>query len=117
MKRLKILFLVLSIITVAFCATVAYAFAVSDQSTIQSSSDIGKRPREYGVLYVYVAEEEKHPGKWYTPEQLGIAIVPNKYYDDHYDVYVVDPEKAVPWMKKVCWCFLGLSFWKRRKRN
>ena len=96
MGKLKILFLVLLVITIAFCATVAYAFAVSDQST---TSDIGKRPCDYGVLYVYVAEEEKHPGKWYTPEQLGIVIVPNEKYD-FYNVYVVDPEKAVPWMKE-----------------
>ena len=94
MGKLKILFLVLLVITVAFYGAVAYAFAVFNHS----SNKLGKYPPDCGIPYAYYAQETEHPGMWYTPEQLGIVLVETGYSEYPYRILIVDEEKARAWM-------------------
>ena len=102
MEKIKILFLVLLVITVAFCAAVAYAFAVPEQSTLPSSpSSEWKLPPDCGIPYIFYAKEVEAPWLWCPAESAGVVVVEIEGSEYPYIVYIVDEEKAIPWMTNV----------------
>lgn len=87
-----------------FGATVAYAhFTAPEQSTVESESPTEwKRPTEFGIPLHFFAEELEEPprvGPIYTPEQLGVVMVKDECSNTTYSLYIVDPDKALKWMK------------------
>jgi len=82
---------------VIYVSAVVYASANSSVDT--DSSGEGKRPTEYGIWrHYYVDKLHREPQEWYTPEELGVTLVPSKFIEDRYHLLIVDPEKALPWM-------------------
>jgi hypothetical protein len=91
-------------LTAIYISTIVYAF-VSSVGRNVPNDDIsdGKKPIDYGILRAYRAEKRETPPteEWYTLEQLGIALGEKVEYAEKetYHVLIVEPEKALPWMK------------------
>ena len=95
-KIVKASLLLMAILTVVYAGVVVYANA---NSSYGSSGD-GKEPMEYGIWKSYHAEKlETEPEDWYTPEELGIILVESEVIEGRLGIYIVDEEKAFPWMR------------------
>jgi len=96
-KSVKAVLILLVILTVIYVSAVVYASANSSVDT--DSSGEGKHPTEYGIWrHYHTWKLQGEPQEWYTPEELGVILVPSPVIEDHYYLFIVDPEKALPWM-------------------
>ena len=100
-KVLTVTLILMVILTVIYVGAVVYANMNANSSNVVDS-DGGKRPIEYGIWRAYSAEKlETEPQQWNTTEELGIILVQSKVSEERYHIYIVDPEKALPWMKDI----------------
>src|SRR4030042_1399968 len=97
MKRMvKAVIILMAILTATYVGVVAYANTNLSHS---ADSNVYRHPTEYGIWRHYDAEKlQREPQEWFTPEELGIILVKNKFLEDGYDIFIVDEEKALPWM-------------------
>jgi len=96
-KWLKAILILLTILTAVYVSVVIYANATSARSA--DSTGDGKDPVEYGIWRHYLDDKlEAEPAEWYTPEQLGIALVRSQVTEERYHIFIADEEKALPWM-------------------
>jgi len=95
-KMMKAVLVLIAILTVAYVGVVVYAN--TNPSHPVNSSDY-RDPIDYGIWCHYFAEKlQWEPQEWNTTEELGIILVPSKVTEDHYHIFIVDEEKALPWM-------------------
>jgi hypothetical protein len=95
-KMMKAVLVLIAILTVAYVGVVVYANTNSSHPV--NSSDY-RDPIDYGIWRHYLAEKlQWEPQEWNTTEELGIILVPSKVTEDHYHIFIVDEEKALPWM-------------------
>src|SRR4030042_4193047 len=97
MKRVvKAAIILMAILTATYVGVVAYTNTNLSHS---ADSNVYRHPTEYGIWRHYVAEKlQREPEEWYTPEELGIVLVKDNHYENYYDIFIIDEEKALPWM-------------------
>jgi len=97
MKRMvKAVIILMAILTATYVGVVAYT---STNLSHSADSNVYRDPIEYGIWRHYDAEKlQWEPQEWYTPEELGIVLVKDKFPENYYDIFIVDEEKALPWM-------------------
>ena len=101
LSKFKATLLFMTILTVIYVSAVVKANMNTNSSNVVDSGD-GKRPIEYGILRAYSAEKlETEHQQWNTTEELGIILVQSNVSEERYHIYIVDPEKALPWMKDI----------------
>ena len=90
------------ILTVIYVSAVTYANTNANSSNISDSGG-AKRPTEYGIWRHYFAEKlETEPQEWNTTEELGITFGERIHAQkEAYEILIVNPEKALPWMKDI----------------
>jgi hypothetical protein len=92
----KAALILIAILTAVYVGVVVYA---NTNSSYPVNSSDYRDPIEYGIWCHYFAEKlQWEPQEWYTPEELGIILVPSKVTEDRYHIFIVDEEKALPWM-------------------
>jgi len=95
-KVMKAVLILIAILTVIYVGVVVY---VNTNSSYPVNSSDYRDPIEYGIWRHYFAEKlQWEPQEWHTPEELGIILVPSKVTEDRYHIFIVDEEKALPWM-------------------
>jgi len=99
-KVLTVTLILMAILTVIYVGAVVYANMNANSSNVVDSGG-GKHPTEYGIWRHYFAKLETEPQQWNTTEELGIILVQSKVSEECYHIYIVDPEKALPWMKDI----------------
>jgi len=97
MKVTLLLMAIMTVLTLIYAGAVAYKMGYADGELHAHEYSVVKHPTHYNIWRHYFAEKlETEPEEWYTPEELGIVLIPG--YDD-YDIYIVDKEKALAWMR------------------
>lgn len=99
-KIMKAVLILMSILTAIYVSAVVY----TNVNLSYSVDSGGKKPIDYGIWRAYFAEKlETEPQEWNTTEELGIMfgerVKPAE--KETYRILIVDPEKALPWMKDV----------------
>lgn len=108
-KRMKILLLALSILTVIYAGVIVYANANSDLNSNKPSN--AKDPIEYGIWLHFFAEPTTQPSpESYTPEELGITLVQSSVEKHRFHIYIIDEKKALPWMKNEEYHFFSIEY-------
>ena len=99
-KIMKAVIILMAILTAIYVSAVVYA-NVNLSYSVDSG---GKKPIDYGIWRAYFAEKlETEPQEWNTTEELGIMFGERvkSAEKETYGILIVDPEKALPWMKDV----------------
>lgn len=89
--------LLMAILTAVYIGMIVYSNANSSHGV--DANGYGKDPIKYGIWKHYLAKKlETEPEEWYTPEELGIMLVESEVIEGRYHIYIVDEQKALPWM-------------------
>jgi hypothetical protein len=100
-KVLTVILILMVILTVIYVSAVVYSNMNANSSNVGDSGG-GKRPTEYGILRAYFAKLETEPQEWNTTEELGIMFGKRMRAEkEAYEILIVNPEKALPWMKDI----------------